>query len=240
MVEVLPGVDQVIFSNSGSEAVQAALRLARANTGRDKIVKFEGHYHGWLNNVLVSFHPTREQAGKRTPSVGGQPDNEYRDTLILPWNDREELEALFREKGDEIACVITEPILANSGSCMPDDGYLQKIVDLCRSSGAVSIFDEVITGFRIALGGAREYFGIHPDLSVYGKAMAGGFTMAAVGGREELFDVLRDGKTIHAGTYNGSSFNLAAALAAIGTLEETAPYPVCCSMGSAFGDGFKS
>ena len=239
LVDVLPGVDQVIFSNSGSEAVQAAIRLARATTGRSKIVKFEGHYHGWLNNVLVSFHPSREQVGTRSPSTGGQPANEYRDTLTLPWNDREELEKLLEEQGDEIACVITEPILANSGSCMPDDGFLQCIVDLCRSCGAVSIFDEVITGFRIALGGAREYFGVNPDLSVYAKAMAGGFTMGAVGGKRAVFDVLRDGRTLHAGTYNGSSFNLAAALATIGTLEANNPYPGMLQHGDAIRRRFE-
>ncbi len=239
LLDVLPGVDQVIFSNTGSEAVQAAIRLARAFTGRDRIVKFEGHYHGWLNNVLVSFHPSREEVGTRAPSTGGQPASEYHDTLVLPWNDRGALEKLFEEQGDEIACVITEPILANSGSCMPDKGYLQGIVDLCRSRGAVSIFDEVITGFRIALGGAREYFGVQPDLSVYAKAMAGGFTMGAVGGKKEVFDVLRDGRAIHAGTYNGSSFNLVAALAAIGTLEATDPYPAMLQHGECIRRRFE-
>ncbi len=239
VVEVLPGVDQVIFSNTGSEAVQAAIRISRATTGRSKMVKFEGHYHGWLNNVLVSYHPHREQLGSPTASTGGQPNSEYRDTLTLKWNDREVLENLLKEQGDEIACVITEPILANSGSCMPDDGYLQDVIDLCRSAGAVSIFDEVITGFRIALGGAREFFGVIPDLSVYGKAMAGGFTMGAVGGRKEIFDVLRDGRTIHAGTYNGSSFNLAAALATLGTLEALAPYPGMMKHGMAIRERFE-
>ena len=225
LVEVLPGVDQVIFSNTGSEAVQAAIRLARATTGRDKIVKFEGHYHGWLNNVLVSYHPAREELGVPSSSTGGQPATEFGDTLVLKWNDFEGVERLFQERSGEIACVITEPILANSGSCMPEKGYLQRLVDLCRSNGAISIFDEVITGFRIAFGGAREYFNVIPDLSIYGKAMAGGFTMGAVAGSDAIFEVLRDGRTIHAGTYNGSPFNLAAALATIKTLEERSPYP---------------
>jgi glutamate-1-semialdehyde 2,1-aminomutase len=224
LVSVLPGVDQMIFSNTGSEAVQAAIRIARATTGRNKIVKFEGHYHGWLNNILVSFHPPKEQLGIPSPTTQGQPESEYQDTLVLPWNDPDALKNLLETRGHEIACVITEPLLANSGSCVAQEGFLNTLVDSCRSAGVISIFDEVITGFRIALGGAREHFGVIPDLSVYAKAMAGGFTMGAVGGRKEIFDVLREGKAVHAGTYNGSSFNLAAALATVTTLEAEKPY----------------
>lgn len=215
LVDILPGVDQVLFCNTGSEAVQGAIRIARTHTGRKKIVKFEGHYHGWLNNVLVSYKPSREQLGQVAPAVGGQPESEYADTLVLPWNDLNALKNLFAENLDQVACVITEPVLANSGSCMPVDGFLQGVIDLCRVNGAVSIFDEVITGFRLALGGARQYFNLRPDISVYAKAVAGGFTMAAIGGTRDFFKVIRDGSTIHAGTYNGSSINLAASLATI-------------------------
>jgi glutamate-1-semialdehyde 2,1-aminomutase len=151
--EVL-GVDNVLFSNTGTEAVQTAIKLARATTGRSKIVKFEGHYHGWANNMLVSVH---QPAG-----------------------------------GDEIAAVICEPINGNSGCLMPADGFLAGMVKLCAQFGAKSIFDEVITGFRIALGGAREFFGVIPDLSTHAKAMAGGFTMSAVAGKKEMFDCLRN------------------------------------------------
>ena len=220
LVETLPGVDQVIFSNTGSEAVQVALRLARAATGRSRFVKFEGHYHGWLNNILVSYHESDEALGnpdapRVVPACGGQPAAEYAETVTLPWNRLDLLENLFAERGSEIAAVITEPVLANSGSIMPSEGFLQGMVDLCRSNGAVSIFDEVITGFRLALGGAREYFDAIPDLSVYAKAMAGGFTLSAVAGSRKMFDVLRNGATIHAGTYNGSTVNLAAGLATV-------------------------
>ena len=223
LVETLPGVDQVIFSNTGSEAVQAALRLARAATGRTKFVKFEGHYHGWLNNILVSYHESDEALGnleapRVVPACGGQPAAEYAETVTLPWNRLDLLENLFAERGSEIAAVITEPVLANSGSIMPSEGFLQGMIDLCRSNGAVSIFDEVITGFRLALGGAREYFDAIPDLSVYAKALAGGFTLSAVAGSRRMFDVLRNGATIHAGTYNGSTVNLAAGLATVSIL----------------------
>ncbi len=220
MTSTLPGVEQVIFSNTGTEAVQAAIRIARAATGRTKIIKFEGHYHGWCNNILVSYRPKGSDPFAAEAAVGGQPTAEFADTLLLPWNDLDALEKTFGQHAGQIAAVITEPMLVNSGSCMPKEGYLAGLIELCRKHGAVSIFDEVITGFRLALGGAREYFGLKPDLSVYGKAMAAGFTMSAVGGRAEVFDVLRSGRTIHAGTYNGNSINLAAAIATIRTLAE--------------------
>jgi len=215
MVSVLPGVDRVIFSNTGSEAVQAALRLARAFTGRPLFVKFEGHYHGWFNNVLVSYRPTVDDAIVPLPTCGGQPPHEFADTLVAPWNDLAALEAVFARHPGRIAAVLAEPLLANSGSCEAEPGFLQGVVDLCRREGAVSVFDEVITGFRLALGGAREHFAVRPDLSVYAKALAAGFTLAAVGGRREIFDVLLDGRTIHAGTYNGNPVNLAAGVATI-------------------------
>ena len=220
MVEVLPGVERVLFSNTGTEAVQAALRISRAFSGRSKIVKFEGHYHGWMNNIKVSVDNISGKPGKTLPETGGQPAGEYAETIALPWNDLEALERIFIENPDQIACVITEPVNANSGSCMPGDDFLAGLIELCRKYGAVSIFDEVITGFRLALGGAREYFGLKPDLSVYAKAIAAGFSMAAVGGRAELFDVLVDGRTTHAGTYNGGPICTAATVATIRVLSE--------------------
>ncbi|MEW6751993.1 MAG: aminotransferase class III-fold pyridoxal phosphate-dependent enzyme [Candidatus Latescibacterota bacterium] len=218
MVKVLPGVERVLFSNTGSEAVQSALRLCRALTGRDKYVKFEGHYHGWMNNVLVSVHSPPQADGRPVPGTGGQPASEYAGVIALPWNDLAAVERAFAAHPGQIACVITEPVNVNSGSCMPEEGYLAGLLDLCRRHGAVSIFDEVITGFRVALGGAREYFGLQPDLSIYAKAMAAGFPMAAVGGRKEVLEVLVDGRTMHAGTYNGNPICTAAAIAAIQAL----------------------
>ncbi len=226
MVSVLPGVEQVLFCNTGSEAVQGAIRIARTKTGRKKIVKFEGHYHGWLNNVLVSYKPSETDLGIPSPTCGGQPPSEYADTLVAPWNDLHVLEELFSKNPGQIACVLTEPILANSGCCMPTEGYLQGVIDLCEKYGAVSVFDEVITGFRIALGGARAYFNVVPDMTVYAKAIAGGFTMAAIGGKAEMFDVLRSRETIHAGTYNGSPINLAAAVATLNILSHPTVYSV--------------
>jgi len=218
LVQFVPGVEQIIVANSGTEAVQAAIRLARAFTGRDKIVKFEGHYHGWLNNVLVSYRPKASDPVATLPTCGGQPASEYADTVVVPWNDEAALARAFAAHPGQIAGVLTEPMLANSGSCMPRPGYLQGMITLCQKHGAVSIFDEVITGFRLAMGGARSYFDVIPDLSIYGKAIAGGFTLSAVGGRAEIFNTLRDGKTLHAGTYNGHPINVAAALATLDIL----------------------
>jgi glutamate-1-semialdehyde 2,1-aminomutase len=218
--EVVPGAERVIFSNTGSEAVQAALRLARAFTGRPLIIKFEGHYHGWFNNVLVSYKPRADDAIEPLPTCGGQPPHEFADTLVAPWNDLAALERLLATHEGQVAAVLTEPLLANSGCCEAEPGFLEGVIALCRRHGAVSVFDEVITGFRLALGGAREFFDLAPDLSVYAKAMAAGFCVAAVAGRREIFDVLEDGRTIHAGTYNGNPVNLAAAVATIRALGE--------------------
>lgn len=223
MTEVVPDVEQVIFSNTGTEAIQTALRLARTQTGRTKFIKFEGHYHGWANNVLLSYHATDEEAGNIdapnvVPSMGGQPASEYTEAIVLPWNRLDLLEQTFEKHGNEIAAVFTEPLLANSGSIEPKEGFLQGLVDLCKKHGAISIFDEVITGFRLALGGAREFFGVIPDVSVYAKALAGGFSLSAVASRKSFFDVLRNGDTIHAGTYNGNTVCLAAGKATLDIL----------------------
>jgi len=220
VTSVVPGAERVIFSNTGSEAVQAALRLARSFTGRPLFIKFEGHYHGWFNNVLVSYRPQAGDAIEPLPTCGGQPPHEFADTLVVPWNDLPALERMLETHAGRVAAVLTEPLLANGGSCEPEPGFLQGVIELCRKHGAVSVFDEVITGFRLALGGAREYFSLQPDLSVYAKAMAAGFCVAAVAGRREIFDVLEDGRTIHAGTYNGNPVNLAAATATIRTLAQ--------------------
>ena len=227
LTALLPGVDLVTFASSGSEIVQVALRLARAATGRDKILKFEGHYHGWMNNVLVSHHPPPADVGAARPVpalAAGQPAAEYADTLVAPWNDLDALRAAFAAHGDEIACVITEPLLANSGCCEPRPGYLAGLLETARAHGALVIFDEVITGFRLALGGAREYYGLTPDLSLYAKAIAGGFPLAAVAGSAAAFAPLLDGRTVHSGSNNGSPVAVAAALATLEVLSKPAAY----------------
>ena len=233
LTALLPGVDLVTFASSGSEIVQVALRLARAATGRDKILKFEGHYHGWMNNVLVSHHPPPADVGAARPVpalAAGQPAAEYADTLVAPWNDLDALRAAFAAHGDEIACVITEPLLANSG---PQSRARTGLLETARAHGALVIFDEVITGFRLALGGAREYYGLTPDLSLYAKAIAGGFPLAAVAGSAAAFAPLLDGRTVHSGSNNGSPVAVAAALATLEILSEPDTYDTMHAHGRA-------
>ena len=236
LTEVLPGVERVTFASTGSEIVQVALRLARAATGRDKILKFEGHYHGWMNNVLVSHHPEVADVGTGQPVpalAAGQPAAEYADTLVAPWNDLDALRKLFAEHGARIAGVITEPLLVNSGCCEPRPGYLEGLLEIAHAHGALVIFDEVITGFRLALGGAREYYGLTPDLSVYAKAVAGGFPLAAIAGSAAAFAPLLDGRTVHSGSNNGSPVAVAAALATLEVLSEPSTYDAMHTHGHA-------
>jgi len=205
---LVPGADLVRFGSSGSEVIQAAFRLAREHTGRRKIVKFEGHYHGWFDNVLISVAPPLDQAGPReapnaVPGSRGATPSVLEDVIVLPWNDPEILEQTLRARADEIAAVITEPVMCNVGCILPRPGYLEKLRELCDELGIVFILDEVITGFRLAPGGAQQFFGITPDLCTFGKAMAGGFPIACLGGKRHLMELLMKGVN-HSGTYNAN------------------------------------
>lgn len=218
---LVPCADRVIFCSSGSEAAQLALRLARAFTGRDLIVKFEGHYHGWMDSVLLSYHPAAEQAGEPDrPAVvlgsRGQVLNASENVIVAPWNRLDLLELIFRQRGREIAAVITEPVLCNSGCLLPEPGYLEGVQDLCRNNASLLIFDEVITGFRMSLGGAQEFFSVKPDLATFGKALGGGVPISAIAGRKEILNLLCHG-VLFGGTFNGNPISLAGAQV---TLEE--------------------
>jgi glutamate-1-semialdehyde 2,1-aminomutase len=217
---LVPSADQVLFSNTGTEAVQVAIRLARAFTGRNKILRFEGHYHGWMDNVLTGYRPASETSGgpARKPSEGMSATAES-ETIALPWNDLSLVEDLLREHGNSIAAIITEPILGNSSCLMPLPGYLQGLRDLATRYGCVLIFDEVITGFRVHVGGAQSYFGVTPDLTTFGKAIAGGFSLSAVAGRSEILKLVAEHRVVHAGTFNGNPLSLAAAKAVLDYLE---------------------
>ena len=230
--ELVPCAEMVVFSTTGTEAVQIALRLARAATGRRRFVKFEGHYHGWLDNVLVSYRGSEEQLGPRdapTPVTAGlgQLEQAAREGVVLPWNDLDLLDETLRRHGGDIAAVLTEPIMCNSGGCMPEAGYLEGVRSLCDRYGVILIFDEVITGFRVALGGAQAYFGVTPDLAVFGKALGGGLPLSAVGGRRRIMDLIARREVVHAGTFNGNPLALAAAAATLEVLaaHEGAAYP---------------
>jgi len=218
LLDCLGWADQVRFGVSGTEADQAALRLARAATGRTKIIRFEGHYHGWLDNVLI-----KTVDGVTGPASKGQPAHQLADSITVRFNDPDGLATVFAEHADEIAAVILEPMMCNNGAIPPQPDYLRQVRELCTRHGAVLIFDEVITGFRLALGGAAERFGVTPDLAVYGKAMAGGWPVAALAGRAELMSLFAAGVN-HSGTFNSSIPACAAVTAALTVLRRDRPY----------------
>jgi glutamate-1-semialdehyde 2,1-aminomutase len=219
-----PCAERVAFTSSGSEAVQLALRLARAHTGRRLVLKFEGHYHGWFDAVLLSHHPGRSEAGEQErPRVvaesRGQVDNAAENVLVLPWNRADLVERLFAERGQEIAAVIMEPVLMNSGGILPEPGYLEAVKETAGRHGALLVFDEIITGFRMALGGAQSAYGVIPDLATFGKAVAGGAPLSVVAGKRQILELIAGGGVSFGCTFNGNPVSLAAAAV---TLEELA------------------
>jgi glutamate-1-semialdehyde 2,1-aminomutase len=221
---LIPCADLLRFCNSGSESVQATLRLARAYTGRRKYIKFEGQYHGWFDNVLVSQHPSDQEDGpdgnpQKVLETEGQSPGVLEDIVVLSWNDLRAVERAFEEMGDQIAAVITEPVMCNSGCIEPLPGYLEGLRSVCDKYGAVLIFDEIITGFRLGLGGAQERYGVTPDLATFGKAMASGFPISFFAGRRHLMDLVANGAVLHAGTYNSNNACIAAAAATVDILE---------------------
>lgn len=221
---VVPCAELARFCNSGSEAVHAAIRVARAHTGRDKILKFEGHYHGWFDETLISSAPSLEQAGARESpkpllASDGQLASAIDNVIVLPWNDADLMRATLQHHGHELAAVIMEPVMCNNACIPPQPDYLETVRDLCAQHGIVLIFDEVITGFRLALGGAQSYFGVTPDLATFGKAMANGFPIACLAGRRELLERIASLKVNHSGTYNSNVMVTAAAHATICELQ---------------------
>ena len=215
---MVPSVEKVRMTNSGTEAVMSAIRLARGATGRDRIVKFEGCYHGHVDSLLVKAGSGALTLGY--PDSAGVPSSLAALTTTVPFNDPEALKAVFRESGREIACVILEPVPANAGLYLPEPGFLESIQNLCRAHGALLIFDEVMTGFRLAPGGAQQVFGITPDLTTMGKVIGGGLPVGAFGGRADLMDHLAPlGPVYQAGTLSGNPLALAAGLAQLKEME---------------------
>ena len=243
---LVPGAERLRFSSTGSEAVHAAWRLARAYTGREKILKFEGHYHGWFDSQLYSVGPALAAAGPAeapvaVPGTQGQARSTAGDLVIAPWNNLETLAAILERHGQEVAAVMMEPLLCNSGCILPEPGYLAGALALCRQHGCLLIFDEVITGFRLAPGGAQAYFGVTPDLAVFGKALAGGFPLSCLAGRAEVMDLISRGEVGHAGTFNSNPVVMAAAAATLRVLEQQAGtlYPRLFSLGQRLMDGIR-
>ena len=224
---LIPCAELVRFCVSGSEAVQAALRLARAYTGRTKYVKFEGHYHGWLDSVAFSVNPPAGalQRGKASPPVpwsAGIPKEVANEVIVLPWNDLRMVESVLAERGAEIAAVISEPVMCNNGCIFPEPGFWEGVRAACDRAGTLLIFDEIITGFRVNLGGAQPLFGVTADLAIFGKAMGSGFPISALVGKRALMELVASGKALQAGTMNAQNASVAAALATVTQLENCA------------------
>ena len=217
--ELIPSMQQVRFVNSGTEAVMSAVRVARGFTNRNYIVKFEGCYHGHADHLLVAAGSGVATCG--ITSSAGVPDGFAQYTLVAPFNDKEAVDRIFSEYGDRIAAVIVEPVPANMGVVPEKNGFLQYLRDITLRYEALLIFDEVITGFRLTLGGAQKYYGITPDLTTVGKIVGGGFPAAAFGGRKEIMSMLApEGPVYQAGTLSGNPIAMTAGLATLSILSE--------------------
>lgn len=213
-----PSIEQVRFANSGTEAVMAAVRLARALTGRPGLVKFEGAYHGWADPVCVGWGPSDPEAP--APESAGVLPDAVAHVWVCPFNDLEAVRACMEAHGREIAAILVEPVLGSGGLLTPAPGFLEGLRALADRWGALLIFDEVLTGFRVAPGGAQALYGVRPDLTVLGKILGGGFALAAFGGPRELMRPVAEGRVVHGGTYTGSPTVLAAARAVLDRLRE--------------------
>jgi glutamate-1-semialdehyde 2,1-aminomutase len=225
VVELMPHIEMVRFVNSGTEATMSAVRLARAATGRDLILKFDGCYHGHGDSFLV-----RAGSGVATlglPDSPGVPKALAELTLSVPFNDAAGVRSAFENHGDRIACVIVEPIVGNAGFIAPREDFHAQLREITTMHGALLIFDEVMTGFRVALGGARERFGVTPDLTTLGKVIGGGLPVGAYGGRRDLMEMIAPaGPVYQAGTLSGNPLAMAAGIAQLLFLRETRPYEV--------------
>jgi glutamate-1-semialdehyde 2,1-aminomutase len=243
--QLVTSAELVRFCLDGSTAVQTAFRVARAGTGRQKFLRFEGHYHGWLDNVSWAISaPSAEALGKREdpnayPWTEGLPEEAGREFITLPWNDLELVKKIVAERYREIAAIITEPIMCNNSCILPGAGFLEGLREICDQYDIALIFDEVITGFRVALGGAQQYFHVTPDLSVFAKAMGSGYPISAVVGKRKWMNLLEKGVVIHAGTMNSGNPTVAAALATIGVLESEQPYDRLFRYGQRLIDGLR-
>jgi glutamate-1-semialdehyde 2,1-aminomutase len=227
VLSILTWAETMRFGSSSSEMVQAAMRIARHATGRRYIVRFHGHYHGWFDNIQI-----QSVDGVAGPGSLGQVPDALDPTITISWNDPAAFEQLIRQRGDEIAGVIMEPMMLNAGAIEPRPGYLETVRDLTAKHGIVLIFDETISGFRVGLGGAAERFRVFPDLAVYGKAMAAGWPCAALVGKRDLFTEIATGRLTHAGTFNGNVVATTAVLASLDELEDRSAYARIEQVGS--------
>ena len=237
LVEAVPGIDMVRLVSSGTEATMSAIRLARGATGRDLLVKFEGCYHGHSDALLANG----AGSGVATLGIPGSPgvtEAAAKDTITAPFNDLGAVRSIFSERGDDVAVVIVEPIAANMGVVPPEEGFLEGLRELCDEHAALLCFDEVITGFRVAYGGAGSLFGVTPDLTTLGKIIGGGFPCAAFGGRRDVMERLAPvGPVYQAGTLSGNPVAVAAGIAALDLAAEEQPYEALMQLSSVLADG---
>jgi glutamate-1-semialdehyde 2,1-aminomutase len=216
---LVPSAEMVRLVSTGGEATMSAIRAARGYTGKKKIVKFEGCYHGAHDYVLVKAGSGATTFGM--PTSLGIPEETTRNTIVVPFNDAEKFEKSVKENKDDLAAVIVEPVIGNMGLVLPKTGFLETLRELTEDYGVVLIFDEIITGFRLALGGAQEYYGVTPDMTTLGKVLGGGFPIAAFAGKEEIMQMIAPaGKVYQAGTYSGNPVSVAAGLATLRLLRE--------------------
>jgi glutamate-1-semialdehyde 2,1-aminomutase len=239
IVEIVPSVEKVRMCNSGTEATMSAIRLARGYTGRNKIIKFAGCYHGHVDSLLVKAGSGALTLGN--PDSAGIPDSFAAKTIVLDYNDAQAVRETFANGGDDIAAIIVEPYPANCGMILPDTGYLELLRELCTSNQSLLIFDEVMTGFRLAPGGVQECVGITPDLSALGKIIGGGLPVGAFGGKAEIMDFLAPlGPVYQAGTLSGNPLAMAAGIASLKKLKDTKPYPLFEKMGATIREALLS
>ena len=224
VVKLVPCIDLVRFSCSGSEANHNCVRLARAYAGQDKIVKFEGHFHGTIDDLNISVKPSPPVGLPWSPwkirHSPGQPENVTENIIILTWNDLDILERTLKHSAHEIAAVIMEPVMCNNGGILPQEGYLAGVRELTKKYDVLLIFDEIITGFRLALGGAQEYFGVVPDLCVFAKAVGNGYPVSGFGGRRDIMELIASNEVPQYGTYNATPLSLAAVVATLRELSK--------------------
>lgn len=239
VIDAVPSIEMVRFVSSGTEAAMSAIRLARGHTGRDKIIKFAGCYHGHVDSLLVAAGSAATTLG--VPTSPGITKANASDTIVLPFNGCQQLEDAFHAQGDQIACVMVEPVAGNMGLVMPTPEFRRLLRDITRRHGALLIYDEVMTGFRLALGGAQELLGDSPDVTALGKIIGGGLPMAAYGGsREVMAKVMPAGPVFQAGTLSGNPLAMAAGIATLEELIKTKPYARLESLGKRLEDGLRA
>jgi glutamate-1-semialdehyde 2,1-aminomutase len=242
--KMVPCAELVRYANSGSEAMCGAVRAARGYTGKAKILKFEGHYHGWVDVLAVSNRPSAAEFGPLSspasrPHSLGLPAGVSEDVVIAPWNEPRILTEILNRHEGEFAAVVCEPIVANNACILPRPGYLEHLREECSRRGIVLIFDEIVTGFRIARGGAQEFYGITPDLAVFSKALGGGLPIAAFCGRRTVMEPIGRNTVKHGGTYNGNPLCAGAALATLRELDKPGAIDRITASGQAIAEALR-